>query len=108
MTDLLIRGGTVIDGTGAPGRRADVALRDGRIAAIGTDLTKDGARIIDAKDRVARADVALGPCADGGYYAIACRRAHPLMFAEVEWSTKNVLEQTERAARACRTQPLSS
>ena len=52
MTDLLIRGGTVIDGTGAPGERADVAIRDGRVAAVGPDLAKDGARIIDAKDRV--------------------------------------------------------
>jgi rSAM/selenodomain-associated transferase 1 len=46
------------------------------------------------------ADVALGPCEDGGYYAIACRRVHPEMFAGVEWSTPHVLEQTERAVRA--------
>ena len=47
------------------------------------------------------ADVALGPCDDGGYYAIACRRVHPEMFAGVAWSTPDTLEQTERAARAC-------
>jgi rSAM/selenodomain-associated transferase 1 len=47
------------------------------------------------------ADMALGPCEDGGYYAIACRRTDPRMFAGVEWSTRNVLEQTERAALAC-------
>jgi rSAM/selenodomain-associated transferase 1 len=47
------------------------------------------------------ADVALGPCEDGGYYAIACRRIHPEMFAGVAWSTPDTLEQTERAARAC-------
>lgn len=46
------------------------------------------------------ADVALGPCEDGGYYAIACRRVHPEMFGGVEWSTPHVLEQTERAVRA--------
>ena len=32
--NVLIRGGTVVDGTGAPRRTADVAIKDGRIAAI--------------------------------------------------------------------------
>ncbi len=35
MYDLLLRGGTVIDGSGAAARRADVALREGRVAAVG-------------------------------------------------------------------------
>lgn len=46
--DLLIRGGRIIDGTGIPERVADVAIQDGRIAAIGTDITAGGAREIDA------------------------------------------------------------
>jgi N-acyl-D-amino-acid deacylase len=35
MFDVIIRGGTVHDGTGAPGRRADVGIRGDRITAVG-------------------------------------------------------------------------
>ncbi|TXL78201.1 amidohydrolase family protein [Vineibacter terrae] len=38
MYDLVIRGGSVIDGSGAPARTADVAVTDGRIAAVGDRL----------------------------------------------------------------------
>jgi N-acyl-D-amino-acid deacylase len=46
--DLLIRNGSVIDGTGAPAFHADVAVRDGRIAAIDGALDEEAARVIDA------------------------------------------------------------
>src|SRR4051812_9330182 len=46
MSDIVIKGGTVIDGTGAPGRVADVAVTDGVISEIGTGLTGD--RVLDA------------------------------------------------------------
>jgi len=48
--DLVIRGGTVVDGTGAEPRRADVAVTDGRIQAIGPNL--DGDTVLDAGDCV--------------------------------------------------------
>jgi len=50
--DLVIRGGTVIDGTGAPGVRADVAIADGRIAEIGDGLDSGGARVLEADGHV--------------------------------------------------------
>ena len=46
--DWLIRGGTVIDGTGCPGWRADVGLRGDRVAAIAPGLPGEAARVLDA------------------------------------------------------------
>ena len=46
--DVLIRGGTVVDGTGAPRARADVAIRGDRIAAIGSLADAEASRVIDA------------------------------------------------------------
>ena len=46
--DVVIRGGTVYDGTGAPGRRADIGLRGDRIAAIGDLASLPASAGIDA------------------------------------------------------------
>jgi len=46
----VIKNGLVIDGTGSPGRPADVRLEDGRITDIGANL--DGDAVIDASGRV--------------------------------------------------------
>ena len=48
--DIVIRGGTLVDGTGAPRRAADVAVQDGRIAAIGEGL--HGGRELDASGQI--------------------------------------------------------
>jgi N-acyl-D-amino-acid deacylase len=47
VLDLVLRGGTVLDGSGASGFVADVGVRDGRIAAIGSALPTDGAEVLD-------------------------------------------------------------
>ncbi|HWE68804.1 MAG TPA: amidohydrolase family protein [Acidimicrobiales bacterium] len=48
--DVVIRGGTLVDGSGSPGRPADVAVRDGKIVAIGDRLS--GTTELDASGQV--------------------------------------------------------
>jgi N-acyl-D-aspartate/D-glutamate deacylase len=47
--DLILRGGTVIDGSGAPGRRADVGVQAGRIVEVGDLAGQRAHRTIDAE-----------------------------------------------------------
>jgi N-acyl-D-amino-acid deacylase len=50
MLDLVLRGGTVVDGSGAPGRPADVGMQSDRIAAVGPDLA--GGEVLDVRGLV--------------------------------------------------------
>src|SRR3954464_6271181 len=49
--DLVVRGGTVVDGSGQPGFEADVGVKDGQVAAVGK-LAGAGAEEIDAKGQL--------------------------------------------------------
>jgi len=51
-TNLAIRNGFVVDGTGAPGREADVFVNDGRIVAVEPPSARTARRDIDARHRV--------------------------------------------------------
>ena len=46
--DLVIRGGTLVDGTGGPSVRADIAVKGGRVAKVSGRIPAAGAREIDA------------------------------------------------------------
>ncbi len=47
MLDYLIRGGTIVDGTGKPGVKGDVGIRDGKIITVG-EVSEDAAEVFDA------------------------------------------------------------
>ena len=46
--DVVIRGGTIVDGTGIPRYRGDLAIRDGRVARISGRIPSGAAKEIDA------------------------------------------------------------
>jgi N-acyl-D-aspartate/D-glutamate deacylase len=50
--DLVIKNGTLIDGTGADPFRADVVVDDGRITRVGDASTTEADKVIDATDRI--------------------------------------------------------
>jgi N-acyl-D-aspartate/D-glutamate deacylase len=52
MGDLLIRGGRVIDGTGAPSFAADIRVKGGRITEVGPRLRPEGETVLDASGAV--------------------------------------------------------
>ena len=52
QVDLLIQNARIIDGTGSPWFRSDVAINDGRIVDVGVDLNIEASQTIDAAGRV--------------------------------------------------------
>jgi N-acyl-D-amino-acid deacylase len=78
--DVLIRHGRVLNGTGNPWLRADVGIRDDRIAALGLLATATASRVIDAGDRVvAPGFIDVHSHAAEGLSRQALRQGHPLL-----------------------------
>jgi rSAM/selenodomain-associated transferase 1 len=75
----------------------------GRVALVGTDAPGVSREtVVEAFEALERADVALGPAEDGGYYLIALREPRPELFAGIPWSTPAVCGETRARAAAAR------
>lgn len=81
MYDYVIKGGTIVDGTGAERRTGDVAVADGRIVEVGGSITSPARQVVDADGAIVTPgwvdvhthydgqvcwDSALAPSADNG------------------------------------------
>ncbi len=84
--DLVIRGGTVVDGTGGPPFRADLGLVGDTIAALGTVHPEQGSRVLDASGLfVSPGFIDIHTHSDGGIlrYPTADSRVHQGVTTEV-------------------------
>lgn len=80
-------------GEGDLGER--LARVDPPALVIGSDCPGISAPILKAAaDALDDRSVVLGPATDGGYYLVGFREPVPYLFADMEWSTSNVLAET--------------
>jgi len=71
------------------------------VVLVGSDCPwLSAAYVQSAFDSLHRCDVVLGPASDGGYVLVGARRALPVMFLQMPWSTEQVLSITRRRLRA--------
>ncbi len=85
--DVLIRGATVIDGTGAPGFAADVAIQDGKIAFVGNAGERDAATVLDADGLV------LAPGFIDSHNHVSSIARHPERYAPIDFTNSAYLLQ---------------
>ena len=95
----------VPQGSGDLGQRMQRAIAnriaegDERVVVVGSDCPTLTPEVIEsAFAALSRADVVLGPAADGGYYLVGVNGDHPAIFQEVPWSSAETLAVTLRRA----------
>jgi uncharacterized protein len=70
-----------------------------RVIVVGTDCPDITSGLAEeAFERLATADLVLGPATDGGYYLIGLRRPIPALFAGIAWGQETVLRETRNRA----------
>jgi rSAM/selenodomain-associated transferase 1 len=66
-----------------------------KVIIIGTDCPNLTSHLLTtAFEQLQTVDLVLGPAMDGGYYLIGLRRPIPELFANIDWGTSQVLQQT--------------
>jgi rSAM/selenodomain-associated transferase 1 len=80
---------------------AALAAANGLALVIGTDCPALGADDLRGAARILRggADAVVYPAEDGGYVLIGARRPEPALFADMAWSTPQVMDETRRRLR---------
>lgn len=85
------------------GERMHAALTDGlarfrKVVLVGSDCPGiDGAYLAQALAALERADIVLGPAADGGYVLIGVKRVSPEIFSAIPWGSGEVYSETVAA-----------
>jgi cytosine/adenosine deaminase-related metal-dependent hydrolase len=95
--DLVIRGGTVVDGTGAPRRTADVAVSHGRITEVGR-VDSRGGREIDADGAVVApgfVDIHIADRDALGFRPRACHSMTRTQTSDAEENSREFLIQRQ-------------
>lgn len=73
------------------------------VLVIGTDsptMPFDTPKLV--QEKLAKADVVVGPTEDGGYYCIGLRKFDQRLFADIDWGSDKVFEQTKAQAKKCK------
>ena len=96
-------------GSGDLGSRMRHAIRQAftggaeHVIVIGTDVPGISTDILQQATTALRDhDIVLGPAADGGYYLIGLKHDYQELFADIDWGTERVADQTRAAIRRLR------